>query len=86
MNTYHLLVSTPDGNKVDSDVYELSLRATEGDVAVLAGHIPFVTAVVPGECRIEFADETEKTAVIDGGLLTVTNEKTILSVGSFEWK
>ena len=85
MNTFLLIISTPDGVRLSEEVYELSLRGSEGDLAILANHIPFVTAVKEGECKVEFADESEKSAKISAGLLSVTKEKTILSVERIEW-
>ena len=45
MNEYHLTVSTPSGTVFDGDAVFLSLRGAGGDLAVMAGHIPFVTTV-----------------------------------------
>ena len=56
------------------------------DLAVLAGHIPFITSVCPGECKIELEDGTDRIGITDGGLLTVSAEKTTLLSGSFRWK
>lgn len=47
MNTFRLLISTPDGNVFDGAVVQLCLRGSEGDLAVMAGHIPFMTAYAP---------------------------------------
>jgi F-type H+-transporting ATPase subunit epsilon len=49
----------------------LILRGTEGDLAIMAGHIPFVTAVVHGNCVIIAAEGERKEGVIEEGLLTV---------------
>ncbi len=86
MSTFKLVVSTPDGNKFKGDAVKLSLRGSEGDLAVLAGHIPFITSVKPCDCRIELEDGSEKVGHTDGGLLTVSNESTTLLSGSFSWK
>ena len=51
MNTYKLVVSTPDGSVFDDEATTLVVRGTEGELAVMAGHIPFITAVKPGKCR-----------------------------------
>ena len=85
MNTYKLTVATPDGNKFQGEVIGLFLRGAEGDLAVLAGHLPFITSVQAGKCRIHLPDDDEKSATVDGGLLTVTAEKVTLLSGSFAW-
>lgn len=85
MNTYKLVVSTPDGSVFDGDAVALIVRGTEGELAVLAGHIPFITAVKKGDCKIIFADDSEKKATIGGGILTVENDKTTLLCSDFEF-
>ncbi len=86
MNTYMLTVSSPDGNIFHEKVSALFLRGANGDLAILAGHIPFVTTVQPGECRIELEDTTEKTGITDGGILTVSKDEVTLLSGTFRWK
>ena len=85
MNTYKLVVSTPDGSVFDDDATTLIVRGTEGELAVMAGHIPFITAVKLGKCKIVLADEKEKSATIGGGILTVQGEKTTLLCSDFNW-
>lgn len=86
MNTFKLTVSSPDGNKFQGDVIKLDVRGTEGELAVMAGHIPFVTSLVEAPVTILLDDDTEKKAFAKGGLLTVgANEVTLLS-GSFEFE
>ena len=84
MNTYKLIISTPDGNPFDSEAFMLSVRGVEGELAVMAGHIPFVTSLVPSECKILLEDETEICSHITGGLLTGGNKETTLIAGSFK--
>ncbi|MBQ9951008.1 MAG: F0F1 ATP synthase subunit epsilon [Clostridia bacterium] len=85
MKTYPLTVSSPDGNLFQGQVAELILRGSEGDLAVMAGHIPFMTAVQPGSCRIIFEDGSEKQGMTDGGLLTVAGDHVTLLSESFRW-
>ena len=85
MNTYQLTIATPDGNRFEGEVIGLFLRGAEGDLAVLAGHVPFITSVQAGQCRIHLPDDDEKSATLDGGLLTVTADKVTLLSGSFQW-
>lgn len=86
MSTFKLVVSSPDGDKFKGDAVMLTLRGSEGDLAILAGHIPFITSVKPCDCKIELEDGTEKIGHIDGGLLTVSDKKTTLLSGTFAWK
>ncbi len=85
MNTFLLTVSTPDGNLMNEQAISICLRGTEGELAVLANHIPFVTAVLPCECRITLIDGREKVAHTDGGLLSVSKTGVTLLSSSFTW-
>jgi len=86
MSTFKLVISSPDGDNFNGDVSMLTVRGSEGDLAILAGHIPFITSVRPCDCKILLEDGTEKKAHIDGGILTVSDKKTTLLSGTFNWK
>ena len=85
MKSYLFTVSTPDGNLFRGEIEFLALRGVEGELAVMAGHAPFVTSLVPCEVRLELPDGTEKTGHTDGGLLTVTPQEVTLLSGLFTW-
>lgn len=85
MNTFKLTVASPDGNKFCSEAVKLDVRGTEGELAIMAGHIPFVTSVVKCPCVIWLEDGTKKTATTDGGLLSVSSNSVILLSGSFKF-
>lgn len=72
MNTFSLTLSSPDGDILKGEAISLSVRGANGDLAVLAGHIPFVTTLRPGACRIELADGTVRTGKAESGLLSVS--------------
>ena len=84
MKKFRLVISSPEGNIFDDDIENISLRGSQGSLAIMAGHIPFMTDVVPCEVSIDNGDDiiTGKT---DTGLLTVTSEKVTLLSGSFEF-
>ena len=85
MKTFNLTISSPDGDVFKGEVSMISMRGTEGDFAIMADHIPFVTAIKPGNCKIVLADGSEKNGRTDGGLLTVSKTGVTLLSGSFEW-
>ena len=85
MKNYHLIISTPDGNVFDGEAAMLNLRGSEGDLAILAGHIPFITAVKECEGSVVFEDNTERRAKIGGGILTVNKNVTTLLTSNFEF-
>lgn len=85
MSGMRLIVATPGGNLFDGPVGGLFLRGCAGDLAVLPGHIPFVTSVQPGICRILLEDGTEKKGQTEGGLLAVSGEVVTLLAGNFRF-
>lgn len=84
-STYRLIISSPDGNIFDDDVYFLSLRGEQGDLAILKGHIPFTTPVKKGKVKIELKDSSEKYGDIESGTLIVSKERTILLSTNFKF-
>lgn len=85
MNTFRLVVSSPDGNVWEGSAVMLTLRGIAGDLAVMAGHVPFVTTVTACDCKIELDDDSEIIGHTDGGLLTVSSECVTLLSGSFRF-
>ena len=87
MNTFRLIIASPDGNLFDGQAYMLTVRGSEGELAVLAGHVPFVTTVVPCDVKIELGDEAadDRIGRTDGGLLSVSRDAVTLLSSSFRW-
>ncbi len=85
MKTFPLIISSPDGDLFRGDAEMLILRGTEGDLAVMAGHVPFVTAVVKSHCVVVTDTEERKEGTIDEGLLTVDAEKVTVLTSALDW-
>ena len=85
MKAFALKISTPEGDVFSGEVLSVSVRGAEGDLAVMAGHIPFVSPIKPCDCKVTLEDGTEKIGHTDGGILTVSAEKTVILSGSFAW-
>lgn len=85
MNTFKLTIASPDGNKFSGNAVKLDVRGTEGELAIMAGHILFVTSIVRCPCTIWLEDGSKMTATADGGLLTVGSESVTLLSGSFKF-
>ena len=84
MKTFKLIVSTPNGNVFDGEVLEISVRGSEGSLAVRAGHIPFICTTKEDKIRITNAEADDLFAQAGYGILTVTQEKVTLLCGKFE--
>ena len=85
MKTFNLTVASPLGNVFDGEAIMLTVRGIEGELAVMAGHASFMTTIKPCDCKIVLLDETERSANIDGGILTVADNKVTLLSGTFSW-
>ena len=85
MKTFLLVISSPDGDVFRGEVAGLSVRGVEGELAVLAGHIPFITSVKECDPKITLEDCTERIGHTEGGLLTVSTDSVTLLSGSFKW-
>ena len=86
MKQFKLIISTPEGNKLEKDITMLSLRGAEGSLAVMANHIPFITTTKEGEIKIIDAEGNEILANAGSGMLTVTKESTTLLCGTLDLK
>ncbi len=86
MNVFNLKISTPDGDTFVGEAVKLDVRGIEGELAVMAGHVPFMTALVPCDCRILLPDGNERVGVCDGGLLAATQNEVTLLASAYKWK
>lgn len=86
MAEFNLKIVSPDGIFFDGSAWQISLRSIDGDVAIMAGHIPYLTAVGIGECRVYAKENSEpRLAACCGGLLNVTHDGVFLAPTTFEW-
>jgi len=86
MNSFKLKISTPDGNVFEDEAVKFDVRGLEGDLAVMAGHIPFMTALKPCDCKIMLPDGDERIGSVLGGLLSVGSDDVVLLTSGFKWK
>lgn len=52
MNVFLLRIFTPSGLIFNDDVYQVSVRSIDGDVSILANHVPYLTSISSGKCKI----------------------------------
>lgn len=86
MNTFPLRIGTPDGLLFEGEVERVSCRTITGDLAILAGHCNFCTALGMGEASVVFPDGTRKTAACIGGMLSMMNHTCRLLATTWEWQ
>ena len=86
MSTFPLQIGTPDGLLFEGDVARVVCRSITGDLAILAGHCNFCTALGMGEAHVVMEDGTRREAACIGGMLSVIDGKCSLLATTWEWK
>ena len=86
MRTFPLRIGTPDGLIFQGDVERVICRSITGDLAILAGHCNYCTALGMGEAQVVFPDGTRHQAACIGGMLSVINGSCSLLATTWEWK
>ena len=86
MKTFQLEIVTPQGVAYKGDAVQLSVRAVSGSMSVLAGHIPLVTALNNGVCRVYKEEGVPMEADCSGGMLSVTKENVRLLCTYFAFR
>ena len=86
MNTFLLKIGTPDGIFFEGNVERVVCRTICGDIAILARHCNFCTALGMGEAHIILEDGTKRTAACIGGMLSMMNGVCRLLATTWEWE
>ena len=84
-NTFHLKIVTVDGLAFEGDVQRLMFRSTHGDIAILARHINYCTAVGMGTAHVVMEDGSERTAACIGGMCSMMDNECHLLPTTWEW-
>ncbi len=85
MNTFKLNIVIPDGEKFSGEAASITVKTTEGDVQILAGHADYLAAVGTGRARLVTADGTERLASASGGFISVSEGEVSLVTTTFEF-
>lgn len=85
MSVFHLRIVTADGEFFNGEAQRVLVRTIDGDVSILANHIPYLTALGMGECRVTGADGETRRAACIGGMLSVRDNQVNLAATTFEW-
>lgn len=86
MKQFDLQIVTPGGVLYDDKVVQISVRAIDGSLSVLADHIPMVTALKSAPCRVYIDAKNVREADCAGGILSVEKGKVRLLCTSFAFK
>ena len=79
MSTFPLRIGTPDGLLFEGNVERVICRTVSGDLAILARHCNYCTALGMGEASVVMEDGSRRTAACIGGKCRVL-------ATTWEWK
>ena len=82
--TFNLQIISPTRIFFDGDAEMVEMKTTEGEIGILAGHIPLTAILEPGVIRIKQAEGSKEAALHDGFVKITKNKVTILAE-SCEW-
>ena len=85
MATFPLKIMTPDGVAFEGEVVRVVCRTITGDLAILARHSDYCTALGMGDAHIVLEDGTTRHAACMGGMLSMMNGECHLLATTFEW-
>jgi len=74
-------VVSPEEVLFEGDATQVITRTTEGDVAFLSGHAPFVGVLAAGATRVFLAGGEVKTFEISHGFVEVSNDTVSILAG-----
>lgn len=77
--SFPFLLATPERTLFDGDVDTVIVRTDGGEIAFLTGHVGYLGAVVPSECKIEATDGTVRRLAVHGGFVEMGDRCAILA-------
>lgn len=84
MQSFNLKILTSDGVKFDGQAESVVVRTQEGNVAILARHIDYVTALGIGIATVT-VNGVKKYAACNKGVLSVMKGQVSILASTFEW-
>ncbi len=82
---FHLEIRTPEKLIYEGDVTSVQAPGVEGNFQILAGHIPFLTALDVGEIRIRESSDASQLMATTGGVFEVLRTGVTALVETAEW-
>jgi F-type H+-transporting ATPase subunit epsilon len=76
----NVAVVSPEQVLFDGESTQVITRTTEGDVAFLAGHAPFLGVLTAGETRVYLADGTVQRFDVEAGFVEVSHDTVTILV------
>lgn len=83
-NTMRFEIVTPEKTVLKETITQVTVPTKDGEITVLAGHIPLVSILIPGV--IELKNEVGETRIlsVSGGFIEVLKNKVVILADSAE--
>ncbi len=85
MNTFKLVIATPDGELFSGDALSVLVKTVDGDVQIMSGHADYLAALATGKVKLTLPDGTTRYAASSGGFLSVSGKSVTLLATTFEF-
>ena len=82
--TFNLQIISPTRVFLDEEVDMVEMKTTEGEIGVLAGHIPLTAILEPGELKIHQDGNIRRAAMLDG-FVEIRGKKVTVLAEACEW-
>jgi F-type H+-transporting ATPase subunit epsilon len=76
---FKLEIVTPERLMFSDDIDVLTTPTTQGEISIMAHHVPLVTMIAPGEIKIKKNKETSFMTITGGFIQVAMNKVTILA-------
>ena len=84
MKKFKIQVTTPERVIFEEEVEELTLPTKDGEITVLAGHVPLIGEIIPGEMIVKNGEEKRITLLLGGFVHVEEGGKVIVIADSAE--
>lgn len=86
MTTFSLKIITPEKIFYDGEIVQIGLTTKEGNIGIMAGHVPYVANLVPSSLKIKEKDGEEfRVAAVSGGMVKMSNNEAVVVTSAVEW-
>jgi len=73
--TFRVEIVSADSLVWEGDATQLMATTTEGEIGILARHIPLIATLAPGSAEVTATDGTRHMIAVEGGFLSVSTER-----------
>ena len=85
MQTFKLKIITPEKQFYEGEAAQVIAKTSAGNIGILAGHTPYVAAIVPSPLRISENGTDYRTAAVSTGIIKAEKDTVTVVVGAVEW-